>query len=241
MVTETKKRSLAKSASYRALGTLTTTLIAYALTQKFELAIAAGLIDTFLKLGLYFTHERIWAHVSYGRRNPRGAVLWLTGLPSSGKTTLAKHLQEILQNRGQRVVWLDGDQIRKYFPNVGFSREERSEHIKRVALTASLLEEQGVVVIVSLVSPYKDSRHFARELCQSFHEIYLSANIQDCRARDTKGLYAKADRGEIQNMTGVQDVYEPPTSAELVLATGQASQDQCMKQLLSYLSRVKFG
>ncbi len=232
---DSKKRSFIKAVSYRFFGTLMTTLITYALTKNLELSVAAGVLDTVLKIVIYFIHERVWQKISFGKGVRPGKVVWFTGLSGSGKTTLAKKLELHYKTKNQMVVWLDGDQIRKHFPQLGFSRPEREDHIKRVALTASLLEQQGTIVIVSLISPYLESRYFAREICKEFHEVYLAADIDECKKRDVKGLYKKAEMGLVQNMTGVGDVYEAPVSAELVLQTGRENVDESFVKLKKYL------
>jgi adenylylsulfate kinase len=237
---ESNKRSLVKSLSYRAFGTITTVLVTFSMTRKAELAVAAGILDTFLKVGLYFVHERAWTKFRYGLIQPAGVVYWLTGLSGSGKTTLAKKMLEYLSVKDARsVVWLDGDQIRKIFPQTGFAREDRMEHIKRVAHAASLLEKQGHVVVVSMISPYLEARFFARELCQNFHEIYLAADLSVCQARDAKGLYKKAAAGEIKLFTGVHDVYEPPPQPELIVDTGRLSVEESISTIQKYLKKKR--
>jgi adenylylsulfate kinase len=109
--------------------------------------------------------------------------------------------------------------VRAIFPNTGFTRPERDAHIRRVGFLASKLEEHGVIVIASFVSPYRESRDFVRGQCRSFVEVWVNTPIEVCEQRDVKGLYAKARRGEIANFTGISDPYEPPTAAELVIDT----------------------
>ena len=238
MQSDSNKRSFTKAISYRIFGTLATTLITYALTKNLELSVAAGLLDTIFKIIIYFIHERVWQKINFGQIVNPGCVIWLTGLSGSGKTTLAKKLEIHLKSKNKMVVWLDGDQIRKHFPLLGFSHDERADHIKRVALSASLLEQQGTIVIVSLISPYLASRHFAREICQNFHEIYLSADLNECQKRDVKGLYKKAAGGLVQNMTGVDDVYETPVNPELILNTGSENVEASFLKLKKYFSKI---
>jgi 3'(2'), 5'-bisphosphate nucleotidase len=148
-----------------------------------------------------------------------GAVIWFTGLSGSGKTTVARQVVAELQARGKAVEYLDGDTIRGIFPSTGFTREERDHHIRRVGYLASRLERHGVLVVASLVSPYRASRDFVRGLCRRFVEIHVATPLAECERRDVKGLYAKARRGEITRFTGIDDPYEPPEAPELRIDT----------------------
>ena len=153
-------------------------------------------------------------------------VIWFTGLSGSGKTTIAKQVCRELEQAGLPVECLDGDAIRSVFPHTGFSRVERDAHIRRVAFMASRLEHHGIAVVVSLVSPYVASRAFARNVCRNFVEVHVSTPFAVCEARDVKGLYAKARRGEIRNFTGLDDPYEPPEKPELELDTSTMSLEE---------------
>lgn len=239
MLIETFKRSFFKTVSYRIIGSIVTIIIGYVLTQKIELAVAAGLLDVFFKMILYLAHERLWMRINYGRELQKGYVLWMTGLSGSGKSTLAKKIYDDLKENKSNVVWLDGDNIRKHFPQLGFSYAERIDHNKRVAMSAALLEQQGNIVIVSLISPYKEARYAAREICTNFYEIYLTADLNTCRQRDIKGLYQKADAGLISHFTGITDIYEAPISAELVLDTGQLNAEESFKKLKKFVSKIR--
>jgi adenylylsulfate kinase len=159
-------------------------------------------------------------------------VVWFTGLSGSGKTTIARQVCHELERVGRPVEYFDGDAIRSVFPNTGFSRAERDAHIRRVAFMASRLEHHGIVVVVSLVSPYLESRAFARELCRNFVEVYVSTPLEVCEARDVKGLYAKARRGEIRNLTGLDDPYEPPVQPELELNTSTMSCEEATRLVM---------
>ena len=164
-------------------------------------------------------------------RQPRGsfgtgATLWFTGLPSAGKSTIAHALARRLSDDGQRVQVLDGDQVRPHLSaGLGYGREDRDVNVRRIGWVARLLASHGVVVLVPVIAPYADSRQAVRAdhvaAGVPFAEIYVSTPLEVAEARDVKGLYAKARRGEITAMTGVDDPYEEPRTAELVLDTGQ--------------------
>ncbi|MFA5139645.1 MAG: adenylyl-sulfate kinase [Elusimicrobiota bacterium] len=161
-----------------------------------------------------------------------GAVIWLTGLSASGKSTLAKGLCEHLRGKGLPVELLDGDSLRAVFPETGFTKAERDTHIRRVGFMASLLEKHGVHVVASFVSPYREARRFARGLCKNFIEVHLSTPLEECERRDPKGLYAKARRGEIRDFTGVDAPYEPPESPELTIDTSAVSMEEALESLI---------
>src|SRR5579864_9203496 len=154
---------------------------------------------------------------------PQGFTIWMTGLSGSGKSTLAGVLKDRFENEyGRFVEILDGDEIRKGLSrDLGLSREDREEHARRVSYLAKVLSRNGVISIVALISPYKVSRDSARDLIGNDHfvEVYVKASLETCEKRDPKGLYAKARRGEIKNMTGIQDPYEVPQSADIVIDT----------------------
>jgi adenylylsulfate kinase len=173
-------------------------------------------------------------------RRPRGFVLWMTGLPASGKSTLARLAKRRLEEEyGRYVELLDGDEVRKGLSSdLGLSREDREEHARRVSYLAKVLARNGVISIVALISPYRTSRQRARELIgvQDFVEVYVKASLVTCEKRDPKGLYAKARRGEITNMTGIQDPYEPPVSPQIVVDTETATPEECAQALIEMLS-----
>lgn len=160
-------------------------------------------------------------------------VLWFTGLSGSGKSTIATRVEQALVDRGADVEYIDGDALREVFPNTGFTRAEREEHLRRTGYMASRLAAHGVTVVASFVSPYRESRDFVRKLCSNFVEIYVATPLEECERRDVKGLYARARRGEIKNFTGIDDPYEPPEHPELTLETRALSVDECVAKVLA--------
>jgi adenylylsulfate kinase len=165
---------------------------------------------------------------------PSSAVLWFTGLSGAGKTTLASALDRRLRCRGVRTEYLDGDAVRLFSP-AGFSREERDAHVRRVGFLASCLERHDVTVICALISPYAEARNAVRVWCTRFIEIYVSTPIEVCEARDVKGLYAKARKGQVTHFTGIDDPYEPPQSPEVVIDTSSMTVDQAVDRILECL------
>jgi adenylylsulfate kinase len=160
-----------------------------------------------------------------------GLTVWFTGLPSAGKTTIARALEKRLLEDGHRVEMLDGDVVRTHLTRgLGFSREDRDENIRRIGFVAHLLSRNGVVVLCSVVSPYRDVRDELRALHDGrFIEVYVSTPVDVCSERDVKGLYAKQQSGEMSGLTGVDDPYEPPLKPEVVVPTHTQTLDESVE------------
>jgi adenylylsulfate kinase len=166
----------------------------------------------------------------------KGFVVWLTGLPASGKTTVALDLEKELRDRGLRVEVMDGDEVRKGLSrDLGFSKDDREIHAMRVAYVSKLLSRNGVAVIVSLISPYRSFRKAIREDIVDFIEVFVRCPVEECAKRDPKGLYAKAMAGEIKDFTGVDDPYEEPENPELVLDTYAEETAESVSKVMEWL------
>ena len=167
----------------------------------------------------------------------KGGVVWFTGLSGSGKTTLAFELEQLLFDMGYQTYVLDGDNVRYGLSSdLGFSHEDRAENIRRIGEVASLFAEAGFIVISAFISPYREDRRLARQTVGTeFHEVFLSADLEACEARDPKGLYAKARRGEIEDFTGITAPYEEPEDAEFRLDTGTLDIAECIDLLSKYV------
>jgi adenylyl-sulfate kinase len=172
--------------------------------------------------------------------NDKGLVVWFTGLSGAGKTTLTDLLAPLLRERGHRVEVLDGDIVRTNLSKgLGFSKEDRDTNILRIGFVANLLARNGVAVITAAISPYRDIRDRNRALIEGdgsrFIEVHAAATVEQCEARDVKGLYADARAGKIKGFTGIDDPYEPPLYAEVTLQTGFDGVERSLDQLASYL------
>jgi len=166
---------------------------------------------------------------------------WLTGLSGAGKSTLAFALEKSLLERGCLAFTLDGDNLRHGLcKDLGFSPSDRSENIRRVAEVACLMNDAGLVVISSFISPYRDDREMARTIigAENFVEVHVSTPLSVCEKRDPKGLYQLARNGKVPDFTGVCSPYEEPTSPKVSLDTSQMSLEECLVQLLE-LSRIR--
>jgi adenylylsulfate kinase len=169
--------------------------------------------------------------------NVKGVTIWLTGLPCSGKTTIANALSKILKEEGYKVEIIDGDVIREYISKgLGFSREDRFENIRRVSFVAKLLTRNDVITIVAVISPYREMRKMAREMIgENFVEVFVNAPLEVCEKRDVKGMYKKAREGIIKNFTGIDDPYEPPENPDIELKTDILQVEECVEKILKFL------
>ncbi len=166
--------------------------------------------------------------------NQNGKVYWFTGLSGSGKSTIAEALERVLFNEGYFVKVLDGDNIRSGINrNLGFSIEDRTENIRRIAEVAKLFVDSGVIVLCSFVSPTQEMRNQAKQIIgeNDFYEVFIDTPLEICEQRDVKGLYKKARAGEIQGFTGIDSPYESPQNPFITIATVDKEVDQCVAEL----------
>ena len=163
----------------------------------------------------------------------KGFCIWLTGLSGSGKTTIAQKLTEYFKDN-RYIESMDGDEIRKGLSrDLGFSKEDRNEHNRRVIFCTKLLARNGVIVIVALISPYRETRAYAKGEIPNMMEVFVNAPLDVCIERDPKGLYKKALAGEIQQFTGIDDPYEEPLEPDIMVETDKETVDESVEKILS--------
>lgn len=237
MYKDTNRRSIVKGISWRVFATTTTIIIVYIFFGRLDLAIAAGVIETVTKVALYWAHERLWQKIRWGRKKIEPFNLWFTGLPLSGKTTIADRVYKELKKLDIPLERLDSKDIRDVVPDVGFSREDRNRHMHRIGHLIKTLQNNSVSTVASFVSPYLESRKAIRDMVRNNIVVYVKADIETCKARDYKGVYAKALRGELQNFSGINDVYEEPQHAEIVIDTDTTSIDEAVLTILKYIKK----
>ncbi|MCZ6633504.1 MAG: adenylyl-sulfate kinase [bacterium] len=186
----------------------------------------------------------VWheGHVGRDQReallNQKGALIWLTGLPSSGKSTVAFTVEHALVERGRLAYVLDGDNIRHGLnKNLGFSAEDRAENIRRIGEVGKLFADAGFITMSSFISPYREDRDEVRALMDEgdFFEVFIDTPLAICEKRDPKGLYKKARSGEISNFTGISDPYEIPENPELIIKTAECTPQEAALQIIELL------
>ena len=237
MFKDTNKRSIAKGISWRFVATSTTITIVYVFFGRLDLAIVAGMIETILKVGLYWAHERAWFKVRWGRKKIDPFNLWFTGLPLSGKTTIADKVFTELKKLDIPLERLDSKDIRDIVPNIGFTREDRNRHMHRIGYLIKTLQNNSVSTVASFVSPYKESRKAIRKMVKNNIVVYIKADISTCKLRDTEGKYQKAINGEYKNFTGVSDIYEEPQYAEIIIDTDKLTVNEATNSIIKFLKK----
>jgi adenylylsulfate kinase len=173
--------------------------------------------------------------------NQRGLTLWLTGLSGAGKTTISDALEIVLRERGCKLERLDGDIVRENLTKgLGFSKADRDTNIRRIGFVSHLLTRNGVIALVSAISPYRDIRQEVRETIGDFVEVYINAPLNVCESRDVKGLYARARAGEIKHFTGIDDPYEAPINPDIECRTDLESVEESVAKILAYLEQKNY-
>jgi adenylyl-sulfate kinase len=226
---------LSKSIIYRVVSSSITVGVSYFVTKNIKFGLSIGALDLMFKIVNYYTFDTIWDSIF--KKNINSCVVWVTGLSGSGKSTIVDQFIKILTRNKIPYVLLDGDQIRKVINETGFDFLSRRKHNLNVAYIASLLESQGNVVIVSLISPYKEVRKECRNLCRNFVEVFINTPVEVCEERDTKGLYKKARQGEIENFTGISFPYEESEIREITIDTNSESPENSAKIIYNYLRK----
>lgn len=237
MYKDTNRRSIVKGISWRVVATSTTITIVYVFFDRLDLAVAAGMIETVLKVGLYWAHERAWFKVKWGRKKIEPFNIWFTGLPLSGKTTIADRVYEELKKLDIPIERIDSKDIRELIPDIGYTREDRNRHMRRIGNLIKTLQNNSISTVASFVSPYRESRKAIREMVKNNIVVYVKADIETCKKRDYKGVYEKAFNGELQNFSGVNDVYEEPKHAEIVIDTDKLIVDESVQEIVKFIKK----
>ena len=237
MYKETNKRTLVKGVTWRVVATTTTMVIVYVFFGRLDLAIATGLIESVLKIGLFWLHEKAWFKIRWGKKRIEPFNLWFTGLPLSGKTTIADKVYGELEKLHIPMERIDSKDIRDLIPDIGYERDDRNRHMHRVGNLICTLQKNSISTVASFVSPYKESRRAIREMVKNNIVVYIKADVETCKKRDYKGAYAKALNGEFKNFPGVDEVYEEPQRAEITIDTETTSVDEAVLIIVKYVKK----
>jgi bifunctional enzyme CysN/CysC len=206
-----------------------------------HLTVAAGIIDHPLRkaLDIHPQHFQVNKEARAKLNNQKPYVIWFTGLSGSGKSTIANELEKKLYAMGHRTYVLDGDNVRHGLnKDLGFSKEDRVENIRRVAEVAKLMVDAGLIVLATFISPFRSDRELARAIFKEdeFLEVFVDTPLEVCEQRDPKGLYKKARKGKIQNFTGIDSIYEIPDQPDLTLKTDKQTVDGALELLIKMLT-----
>ena len=231
------KKLALKSIIYRIYAFIITFIVSFVITGDAKISLTIGIAENFIKISTYYFFDLIWEKIA--NKKYRNSVIFMTGLSGAGKTTIAKALVEKLQSEGHSAMVLDGDEIRDIFKNSGFTKKDRIKHNQDVGKMAVYLQSQGIIPIISLISPYAEARDYVRSISKDFTEVYVNTPLSVCEQRDVKGLYAKVRTGEIKSFTGVHKSapYEVPKNPELIFDTTKIKLDDIVNDILKYLKK----
>ena len=266
-VLESRKRHIAKTITWRFIGTLDTMVIAWIISGNPLTGLKIGFAEVLTKMLIYYFHERVWYKSNYGLEQRKhnlmkeniiphnyqvdktdrnklnghqSFLIWFTGLSGSGKSTIANALESRLFEKKIKTYTLDGDNIRKGINNdLSFSPEDRTENIRRIAEISKLFVDAGIVVLAAFVSPYRKDRHAIKNIVgkNNFVEVYINTSVEECEKRDVKGLYKKARMGEIKDFTGVNAPYESPESPDIEINTEQLTVEQSVTKIIKVINK----
>jgi len=240
MRTETRARTIIKTISWRVTATLTTIAIVLAITGRINVALQIGVIEVFMKILVYYLHERVWTNMTFGIKEKPPLVLWFTGLSGCGKSQLSQAIYEKLQRKKIRAEYFDGRKIREIFPEIGYAPNKRKEHIKQIGSLVKILENNYTTVVGSFESPYEESRAYLRNNLKNYIEIYVYATLDYCIKNDTRGLYRKALSGELDNFVGVSIKYEEPKNPNIKIDFEHQTVEDSTNQIITYLEKNNY-
>ena len=196
----------------------------------------------FVSTNVVWHHATITRAIREAQNGHRGAIIWLTGLSGAGKSTLAHAVEDKLHKMGCRTFVMDGDNVRHGLcGDLGFSRQDRKENIRRIGEVAKLFVEAGVIVLTAFISPYREDRERVRGMVEhgDFIEIYCDCSVEICESRDVKGLYKKVRDGQISEFTGISSPYDPPINPELIVNTASQDINASVKSVIDALTVAK--
>ena len=236
---ETKKRKAGKSVTWKIIGIAMISVVTYALTGDLKTVGLTAFLYHLIMAVLFYAHETMWQTIGWGKS--KGLFIQMTGMSGAGKTTLARLVQQRLKKNGYQVEVIDGDEYRAGLcSDLGFSKEDRNENIKRLGFVAKILARNNVISIISAINPYEEIRKELKDQHGSVSCVYIKCDLEELKKRDTKGLYRRAllpddHPQKIQNFTGISDPFEVPPEPDLVLETDKEDIEKSAKKLENFI------
>jgi len=236
---DSTKRSLGKAVSWKFLGLLVLSAVTYAATGSLKETGFVAVIYHLLMLILFMAHERTWNKIKWGKT--KGLYIQMTGMSGAGKTTIARAVEERLKKKGIKLEVIDGDEYRQNLcRDLGFSRKDREENIRRLSFVGKVLGRNNVVCIMSAINPYNSTRETVRNSIPESKLVYIRCNLDTLKKRDTKDLYRRAllpdnDPDKVYNFTGISDLFEEPHMPDLILSTDEEAQKQSILRLEKFI------
>tara|TARA_R100000008_G_C3584505_1_gene171174 strand:- start:32 stop:763 length:732 start_codon:yes stop_codon:yes gene_type:complete len=235
------KRSVSKAVSWKMLGFLVLSSIIYFATGSLKEAGSVAVLYHFLMLVLFVAHERVWNKITWGKT--KGLYIQMTGMSGAGKTTLARSIEKKLKERGIKIEIIDGDEYRENLcKDLGFSRDDREENIKRLSFVGKVLGRNNVVCIMSAINPYNSTREHVRKKIVDSKLVYIKCGIEELKKRDTKGLYRRAllpdeNPDKVYNFTGISDPFDEPHNPDLVIDTEKLTLEKSVKLFENFIMK----
>lgn len=236
---DSAKRSMAKAFSWKSLGFIILSLVTYAITGSVKQTGIVAIAYHFLMLCLFVFHERFWNKIPWGKT--KGLYIQMTGMSGAGKTTLARSIEEKLKKRGIKIEIIDGDEYRENLcKDLGFSKEDREENIKRLSFVGKVLGRNNIVCIMSAINPYEATRNYVKHNVKNSKLVYIKCNLEELKRRDTKGLYKRAllpdgDPNKVYNFTGISDIFDEPANCDITIETDKESLTDSVQKLEKFI------
>jgi|TARA_R110000824_G_scaffold348039_1_gene534803 adenylylsulfate kinase len=236
---DSPKRNFMKAFTWKIIGFVILSIIAFTITNSLRTVGVIGIAYHLLMIILYFFHEKLWERILWGKS--KGLLIQMTGMSGAGKTTLANQVQKKLVRRGLQIEIIDGDEYRKELcEDLGFSKHDRKENIKRLSYVGKILSRNSVVSIMSAINPYDSSRERIRNTNKSSKLVYVKCSVEELMKRDTKGLYHRAllpdgHPEKVYNFTGISDPFEEPKKYDLLIETDKETLQQSVTKIERFI------
>ncbi|HIE40545.1 MAG TPA: adenylyl-sulfate kinase [Thiomicrorhabdus sp.] len=236
MYIETNKRSLIKGVSWRLMATTTTIIIVYLFFGQLDLAIMAGALETVAKIFLYYLHERGWNKIDYGKKRIEPFNLWIIGLPLSGKKVLADKVYEQLLSLKIPLERIESREVRKLLPEIGYERDDRILHIKRVGFLIKKLQRHSVSTICSFVSPYQEARDAVNEMTENYLEVYIDSDPEQYKTIQEAGFIESIDHTQLEDLNRISEDYDKPCNPKIVIKSNE-NLDEAVDRIVDYIKK----